>query len=349
MTALSNKITNVFTSAVYIKWWTEFFRLYFLTGINDKDFRDLEEIYNEAREFLPPWLYSDYGAGLFILYSRSGQYSKVIEVASKIYKIVQKVNNLHSLAWIKRTLGDAYVQMGDILKGKRLIEEALKINREIDDPTCLALCLVEVGKLNYYLGKTENALDHLKEAIGLFAEEKSLMFLSPYYFFVLLLLEQGKKTEVEKVVDTLKQRYQKFSSTNFSSFVEALLLKYETRATKKVMVQTKLEQLLKTPPEGKWFKQEIYFYVVIHYLDLLVHEFNEFQEQEVLEEISTILDETKKLAKRYCQTNFLVQFSIIEAKLFLIQDKFQEAHELLETLVQRASVVNIPRLKSQVE
>ncbi|MFX0063581.1 MAG: tetratricopeptide repeat protein [Candidatus Hermodarchaeota archaeon] len=354
---LSQTINNVFTSHELIKLHKGTVQIH--EGKSDQALKTYEEVYIDALEHFPPWLYSWYfgGHGLGLLYLLLGQYPKVIESIPKIMRTNEKLKAVHQLAWDKRILGEAYVQMGEISKGKGLIEEALEINREINDSTCLVQCLVKVCKLNYFLGDTEKAIDNLREAIGLLPKEKQisnldiLWFLEGYYFFTILLLEQGMRAEAEKFFHTLTQRYQKHSSKImdfYFSLGEILLLKYEKRAVKKVMAQTKLEQLLKTTPEG-WLSQEIYFYAVIHYLDLLLHEFNEFQEQEVLEEILKILDETKRFAHKYYQTNFLVQFSVIEAKLLLIQGKLQEANELLENLAQQAEVVNIPRLKKQVE
>lgn len=330
----------------------------FYEGKRDQGLKNYEETFTQFQKSSPPWLHTWLGSmGLGFSYLISGQYSKVIDSVPKFMAINKRLKNAHLLSWDKRILGEAYYQTGDSVAGKRLIEEALEIVREIDDPICQVICLVKSAKLNYFLGETEKALNYLREAQGLLSTDRLLSkldiqwFLEGYYYIMTLFLEQDRRTEAEDFFKMLTRRYSFNSSEVMDFYVslgEILLLKYERRATKKALAQAKLEELLRTTPKG-WLPQEIYFYAVTHYLDLLLNEFNAYQEPEVLDEILQILKENKRTAQQYHQTNFLVQFSGIEAKLLVIQGDLQQAHDLLKDLTQDAAVVKIPRLKKQIE
>ncbi|MFX0065637.1 MAG: tetratricopeptide repeat protein [Candidatus Hermodarchaeota archaeon] len=347
---------HLLTSPDIIKLFNAY--ILFYEGKRDQGLKNYEETFTQFQKSSPPWLHTWLGSlGLGLSYLISGQYAKVIGSVPKFMAINKRLKNAHLLSWDKRILGEAYYQTGDIITGKRLIEEAVEIVREIDDTRCLVNCLVKSAKLNYFLGETEKALEHLREAQGLLSTDHPLSeldiqwFLEGYYFIMVLFLEQGRRTEAEHFFKMLTQRYRPHSSKIMDFYIslgEILLLKYEKRATKKALAQAKLEELLQTTPEG-WLSQEIYFYAVTHYLDLLLQEFSTYQEPEVLDEILRLLNKNKQAAQQYHQPNFLVQLSGIEAKLLVIKGDLQKAHDLLENLAQDDTVIKTPHLKKQVE
>lgn len=94
---------------------------------------------------------------------------------------------------------------------------------------------------------------------------------------------------------------------------------------------------------------ENYLYATSQYIELLLNEFNEFQKIEVLNELLDTLENIRKPLKKYDCPNLLTHYSILEARLLLIQGNIQQAFDLLKDLITQDIVKQVPLLMKEAE
>ncbi|MHA1989974.1 MAG: tetratricopeptide repeat protein [Candidatus Hodarchaeales archaeon] len=322
---------------------------------------EIEKISYESDQYFPLWVHLAVQFFSGFLYFDAGKINRIIEIYTNILPMSAKIKYQHVLGWINRLLGSSYVHLGEISKGKDFIDEAIIINREIDDPVCLAMTLHEAANLYYYENDVDTAISYLKEINNLF--EKDYHWTQNLYLYILL--EKGDISLVESFIQKLKAKnseilekapgWEKMSEIErfYIDFFDTLLLKYRKRAKDKIKAQTKLEELLNLPLD-KWHGISSYLYATNHYLELLVQEFSDYQEKEVLSEINKLVSKSIVLSKKYKKFNFYVNFSIIEARILLLSQislkkPIKPALDLLNELEIQPRIKHVPLLKIQIE
>ncbi len=287
-----------------------------------------------------PWIHIGVIYSLATMLIMIGKYDATIPLVENAISISDKLQVIHHIAYGKRVLADVYYSVGELEKAKILIEDALKINTEILDQSCLSHSLSRASKIYYQLGNVEKAIKFSSEGYNIIEPNKIsiidiFVLIDGYYYKLILLLESGETRQAEEFYQSLNDRYTpgQFKEMDYyMQLFEALLLKYEKRITKKVQAQSIFEKLINEEINVTFITKELKIYAIFHYLELLLHEFNEFQEQEVLNEINLLLSQVMTFSTKHNLISFKLRFTIIEAQLLIIQGDFIKADNLLTEL-----------------
>jgi tetratricopeptide (TPR) repeat protein len=333
----------------------------FSRGKKENALKKIQPILSNTQDYFPLWVHLVIHFFSGWIYFNLGKVDEVIDIFTELLPLSKKIRCYHMLGWVFRLLGSSYVHLGEISLGKTYIEEAIKINKEIDDPVCLAMTLHEASNLYYYENDIDTAISYLEDLNCLFKD--SMHWTQALYLFILL--EKGDISSVESFIQKLKANksdqlekapeWERLSKQEnfYINLFEILLLKYRKRAKDKIESQIRLEELLSLPLD-QWPGIHTYLQATTHYLELLVQEFSEYHEEEVLEEIMKLVTKSIEISKKYRKLNFQVNFSIIEARLLLlkqisIQKQIRPALDLLDVLENQSKIRNIPLLKNQIE
>lgn len=105
----------------------------------------------------------------------------------KAIEILEEVYDKYKNSTLYESLGYMLILKGDY-------ERALKFNQEAYDYNASDVVLDNLGESYYYTGNHEKAYEIFEELV-----KKNVYFPEPYYFFGLLLKEQGKKEEALEI------------------------------------------------------------------------------------------------------------------------------------------------------
>ncbi|MHA2030643.1 MAG: tetratricopeptide repeat protein [Candidatus Kariarchaeaceae archaeon] len=318
----------------------------------------LEKTIDQSTAF--PWIYVGVVYSFVHLQILAGKYNETIPLLENAVNLSEKLQIIHHIAYGKRWLADVYYSLGLLDDAKKLIEEALKINFQIKDNSCLSHTLFRASKIHYQLGNNAKAIQFSNEAYAIVAPKNISIIdlftlIDGYYYKLILLLENKKTSQAIQFYNSLQNRYTpgQFKEMDYyMKLFEGLLLKYETRITKKVKAQSILESLIKKEMDDTFITKELQIFALFHYLELLLHEYNEYKETDVLMEIQSLLSKVIVYSDKHNLISFKLQFSIIETQLLVIQGKYVEADKLLNslniTLEKQQNLILKKRVETQI-
>jgi len=316
----------------------------------------ISEMFNESIDLLEKWnskanlalAYAFYGN----LYMINGESNKALKFLSKCQKICENnespVYNLSKLlnffGW-----GIVYFFKGELQLAVEYTKKVVSLARKSNNPIFLFMGLSNLGEMYQKLGEWEQAISYLKESL-LIAEKTgrstNIVILLSNFFDVYI--NMGDVTKAKQVFHKI-EHYQAEEKENKKIYqiyrmCKAILMKMSKRTRDLGGAQL----IFKDIAQEEVIQIDITQIAILNLCEMLLNEFKDTKNVEVIEEFSTFLKQLQNAAEKNHTYPILAETYLLEAKLSMINYDLKKARQHLTKAQQMAERYGLNRLAIKI-
>ncbi|MFW9854355.1 MAG: hypothetical protein ACFFFG_04815 [Candidatus Thorarchaeota archaeon] len=283
-------------------------------------------------------------------------YIKLLEASLGYF---ESIGAKQGMAWIFAWQGQQFLREGDLGSVNDKLTEAMELFVSISDVQGISLVNSLKGLMYYQLGELEMAEKVLEHAFDFCLSIGNPVVLS-YSFLPLiqLYIESKNRSKAQNAI----LRFQEFARSSPNKIVqlngslaEAIFLKSSSRIIDRAKAQGIFFDLLnkENVPQSvsalATVDKDLSFIVVFHLIELYLDEFKIAEDKTVLHEAHRLIDDQFDSKAEQCFSPTLVEFSILKAKLLIIEGEFENALSILEQIEEEAKINQFHRLEDRIK
>ena len=259
-----------------------------------------------------------------LIYLQKGQYDKAMTYIQKSKEInPDDFGTTFRLASYYKSIGDLKMAEGVLNDGYQKFNKTLYKNS-------LSFLLLNLSNINFDLGKKEDSLFYLEQALDLFDHypmQKSFIIFG-IFEAINILLRHYKLEKASKLFEKIKNKKFNNKEVNVNlKFVSGLLLKHNSRLKERLKAIDVFKTLLDELESGYIFLR---VNSISHLLELLILEYKSDENPEIMEEIKYYLSQYSKIADKRNSPAFTIDSYIIQSKMSIILGNIDESLNYLE-------------------
>ncbi len=306
---------------------------------------------------------------LGIIYSNKGHIDESLAYYVNSYEISKDYENKDFSAITSMNIGNIYQQKGMLNSSLDYYFNAMKKAKEVDNKHMVAACLYNISSIYRTRGELDDALEYLKQSKFHFAELNFLNGLAATYqsmgiiyyskgdyekstelftksfelrekeksftgaagslfYLIILSLDKGLLEKAKSYHEKLEQIKEKQDNKLINqkyNIAEALFLKTSSRTPKRA----KAEELLRSVIEEEVIDHTITTIAYLNLCDLLLEELRIMGDQDVFNELRTLIDQLFEIAKKQYSFALMAETYWLKSQLALIDLDLNEAKSLL--------------------
>jgi tetratricopeptide (TPR) repeat protein len=294
-----------------------------------------------------------------------GEYTKALQYYLRSITDFKQSGRIIVHCWNLLDMGNLYHLKGELEGALDHFQKAFPLLEDISDVFYYCQTFLHIGRVYRSKGENSKALDYYKQCLRLL-EERNLGYGKEteglaYYEIITLMLDDKKSEEAIKYFERFTQFYQKTpESQQFLNqgykLAEALILKTSVRIKDKARAQQLFQEII----IDKNVKMNLLNYLadskktaLLNLCELLLFELKSSSdeitgEHEIFQEVKLILSNLASRAQEQLSFPLLVDVTILQAKLALIQGHPTEAMEYLAQAKLTAEECNLQLLYNRV-
>lgn len=282
------------------------------------------------------------------VYQKKGMLNSSLDYYFNAMKEAKEVDNKHMIAACLYNISSIYRTRGELDDSLEYLKQCKSHFVELNFLSGLAATYQSMGIIYYSKGDYEKSTELFTKSYELREKEKSYTGAAGSLFYLIILsldkgmLEKAKfyheKLEKIKEKEDNKLIHQKYN------IAEALLLKTSSRTPKRA----KAEELLRTVIEEEIVDHTITTIAYLNLCDLLLEELRIMGDQDVFNELGTLIDQLFEIAKKQYSFALMAEAYWLKSQLALIDLDLQKAKNLLIQAQLIAEEKNLHRLALKI-
>ena len=243
--------------------------------------------------------------------------------------LATKINHKFYLAWGLLIKGTSYYKKGDLDHCIQLYEKSLRLYSELNNEFMMGNVLNNLSDVYRLKGELDRALELMEERLTLRSKSGSIREMAIGYDPLIQAyiqkgdIEQAKKNlnSMEKLIVHLKDK----QINRWYLFDKALILKTSLRAKNRIQAEEILKQIIEVEDSD----HELILRALLNLCELLLIELKITNDDEVLEEIKSIITQLLDTAEKQRSYWIWGEAFILQAELALLFLDLNEARRLL--------------------
>lgn len=274
-----------------------------------------------------------------VVYNYKGQFDRSIEHFNRSLSIkeIQKVTQ----ATVLQHLGLIYILKGEIQKALKYNEDGAKLAKEIKFYVPYAVMIFQIGYIYLIETKYEKAEEYLKKSLEV-CENINFYFYIGWnlYGLISLKIAIGAVEEAYEYLDDMKKlaNRNKKSKTisNFYLLAKGTVLKESNRSIDRAEAEKSFKKIL----ADKVSNPVVYQYTLWNLSEFLIEELGKSNDIRILDEINPLILRYLNLGEKLHSYLELCGAKFLQAKLALVQLKFDESKSLFSQAQSLAELHN---------
>ncbi len=263
------------------------------------------------------------------IYTTKGELNTALECLQKSLQIVKEVGNKHDIPILFNNIGLIYSLKGECDTALDYYRKSLQIREETGNKQDIAIAFNNIGLIYSLKGELDTALEYYQKSLQIRERIGNPLDLSLSLFNIIeLMLIKDKKLAkhyLAQLKQSAKENDNKIISQK-SRLAEALFLKSSNRGRLIAKAQDILEIIV---------QEEIVMFAItrdamLNLCEILLIEYKNFEEDEILEEASDLLDQLYSKAQEQSSFSLSIESLILKARIKIIHGEFDQATKFLE-------------------
>lgn len=229
-------------------------------------------------------------------------------------------------------MGAIYITKGELNRALICNKEWLEIARDIKNQSIEASALLEGGRIYMMKGNLKKALVISEQCLNLFESTGDIMERANLFFnLIRISTDLDSITVANRYLRLFKELVEKENNVHLTisyKLTHSLILKRSTNPHDRIEAENILKSLIEGDVYHNWHDfWEIE--TIIHLCDLLLMEYHESNNLEILDEIQPLLIKLKEATKNRNSMSRLAQTNLLLAQFALIKMNIGEARQCL--------------------
>ncbi|MHA2088621.1 MAG: tetratricopeptide repeat protein, partial [Promethearchaeota archaeon] len=262
-----------------------------------------------------------------VVYNYKGQFDRSIEYFNRSLSIkeIEEVTK----ATVLQHLGLIYVLKGELQKALNYNEDGAKLAKKIKLYVPYAVMIFQLGYIYLIMTKYDKGEEYLKESLEI-CESINFYFYIGWNLYALVDLKTitGAVEEAHEYLERIKiladKNKQSKTIRNFYLLAKGTVLKESNRSLDRAEAEKSFKKIL----ADKVSNPIIYQYTLWKLSELLTEELGKSNDPRILDELNPLISQYLNLAEKMHSYLELCGAKFLQAKLALVQLKFDESKRL---------------------
>jgi tetratricopeptide (TPR) repeat protein len=263
------------------------------------------------------------------VYRNKGELDHALSYFRKSLKLREEIGNKQRIATILGNIGSVCRFQGELNHALECFEKSLKFNKEIGNEQNIAWSFNNIGLVYRDKGELDLALEYQQKSLAISEKSGNKVNLAHILYWLIKTLLIKDRGAVEPYLEKLQEIAEEENNkiiTQFAQLNNALFLKSSNRARLKAQAHNILEEIIK----GELVHFLVTRDAMLHLCDILMDEYKNYEEEEVLIEVIDLLDQLYEMAQKQHSFSLSVETLILKARLEIIRGEYSQASKLLE-------------------
>ncbi|MHA2251463.1 MAG: tetratricopeptide repeat protein [Candidatus Kariarchaeaceae archaeon] len=262
------------------------------------------------------------------IYSNRGELDLAINAYDQTLKIAQQLKNSRGIAISLNNIGTIYQNKGKLDLALEYYEKSLKIKEDNALIQSSAITLANIGEVYQLKGEVEKAKEKFFKSLELYQEVGLITYTAGMLYMLIILTARFSIEEAEiylnKLVDLEKGENNAVISQQVN-LASASILKQSGRAVNRAKAQELFDQVSK----DLIVNHELTVYAKLNLCELLLVEYKNSQNEEVIMEIEAMISELIEIGKKQNSFSLLAEAYFLQSKLALLEFDIRLSQKLL--------------------
>ncbi len=284
-------------------------------------------------------------ANIGVLYSQMGELDRALNYSYRSLELYKDLKECkYEMATCLNAIGTILEEKGELNESLEAYINSLKLSEEIENKQGIATSFNNIANINKIRGDTDKAASDYQRSLELFeALESSIDISLTLNNLASLALERGHIKEAEEYLEKLKtinEREENKIIDQYYRITRALVLKSSDR----VVQQAEAQKIFKEISEEEVVQHQITVDAMLYLCEILLAELRSSGDEEVLNEIKSILDRLMKIAKDQNSVRKLVNTQILQSRIAMLELDLNTTRSLLseaQTLAEEKGLINV--------
>ncbi|MFW9942651.1 MAG: tetratricopeptide repeat protein [Candidatus Thorarchaeota archaeon] len=262
------------------------------------------------------------------LYMAEGEYDKALQY-NKLSLSIEGISGRTKLNTLTN-LGNIYYFKNEINRAIKYAQQALALAEELNITDLLINLLVNLGYAYRIIGKYSLAIEYFERCVTL-SEKWGLIvpMATSISMLVISYIDENSREIANRYFTRLSELYNQSKvngTVNISGLylgAKAYMLKTSTRMRDRVEAQAIFKELIDVA------RGDALIYALGSLCDLLLEELSLYNDPKILDEIIPLITRSLEMAEKARNYYWLAETKLLQAKLALIQMKFEEGRRLM--------------------
>lgn len=287
-----------------------------------------------------------------LVYWNSGRLKRALEYQKQIIERLESLllENTQNYSNSCNNIGILYNALGVYPKGLFYHQKSLELRKKLSLKADIPTALINIGLTYFHMADYESSLKYLTEGYELEKQFNNYFLISGALFELIrvhLFMKNYEAVEryftaLESILSDHKDDLRVDYRVKMS---RALMLFDKKRLKDKIKAQELFEEILKLQIPT----YELNILTIEKLLDILFMEFKSTEEQEVLDEIKSLIAKMSTIAEGQRSFSLFIQVLILNAKLSIFEGNIQKAKKTLEKALTEALNKNLGQLARDIE
>jgi tetratricopeptide (TPR) repeat protein len=283
---------------------------------------------------------------LGLIYYSKGDLDEALKF-SKSSLFIKEINTLAKIETL-HVVGAVHREKGALDRTVRYYRRAAKLAEREAYIEEFISNIMGIGATYRMKGDLDLALTYLERSLKLSKQHNSQNGMrSSLFYLILINIDKNNHKETQQYLIKLEELADQTESIVFRQaylIAKALFKRNKGR----IRDRTEAEMLLKQITEGNIFNPYLYYLSMVNLCDLFLEELYITNNFEVLDELNPLINNISKMAEEQNAYLWLAETKLLQAKLALIQLKFEETQQLLTQAQRIAEIHGLSLLASKI-
>lgn len=286
---------------------------------------------------------------------RNAEIDSALEYANKSFEIDKTLGESIN---IKKAIIAGYSMFSAISQNKGMFEKGLeeiqlstKLAKEINDSRSIYGGHWSRSQLHWKLGQMEQANEAAVTALKYFREIEDKVSTARILFLLVISNSNLKRDIAKNYLKDLENIFEEATEDNIRfiqlahDLAKGTYLKTSKRSREKIKAEEILVNLIEYNQSNIYYTLE----AIPMLIELLLVEYQSYQENEVLEEIHQYLEKMTSVAKASSMIESIVKGKLIQAQLASIEGNFEFAEKIIESTLIMTEENNLSYFSNQIK
>lgn len=275
-----------------------------------------------------------------------GDLNSALDYFEKGLEIYKELESKSELATFYNNIGGILEIKGELNKASEYYQKSFTIAEELGDKQEIATSFNNIGNIYKELGEKKEAINYYEKSLFLYEELGNNLNISQMLFLLVMTIEES-----DEHLHHYFQKLQQINSiednkliTQFYRFGKAIIL----RKSDRIIQRAEAQQLLQEIVQEEIINIELTFYSTLYLCESLLLELRISGDDEIINEVYTLLKRFHKIAKEQYSYHWLAQIYWLESRLALLELDMERSQRLLTQAISLAKEKDLRRLAMEI-
>lgn len=283
-----------------------------------------------------------------LIHRQKGDLTSALEFFQKAKKVFEELELKRELSTCLNNIGATYNILGEFSLALSFLQDGLKLAEKLGDQLEISTSLHNIANVYEIRGDFDTAIAYYVKSLAISEEiGNNFDIADELYNLIAVLVSAGTVEKTNSYLEKLRDINNKEKNDLISQkyrLTKAIVL----RTSERIIKRAEAQQLFQNLAQEEILDIEITISALLNLCELLILELKSSGSEEVLEEVTILLERLFEMAEEQHSYLWLTEIYLLQAKISLLKLNIEKAQELINQALVIAEMKGLNQLEKTI-